>query len=377
MLNERDIANPRAGGAEIHVAEIFQRLAARGHAVRMLTASFRGAAPRAAMQGVGGRRLAGNRYAYYPQMPSALRRELASEPADVVVDVLNKLPFFTPLVVNVPCAAIVHHLFGSTAFGQVAFPIAVMTAVAEQAIPFAYRRTPMLAISESTRADLVARGIPAAHVVVAPPGIDATVYTPGPRGPRPPLIVWIGRLERYKRADVMIDAFVDVRRRVPEARLAVIGSGQARGSLEELVRRRGLVGAVEFTGFISEARKIEYLQRAAVLVNTSVKEGFGLTVIEGNACGTPNVSPDVPGLRDSVRHGETGLLVRFNDTAALADAAVQVLTDAALRERLVAGGLAWASTFSWEHAADVTERVIEAAIAGTPSDLDAGGAPAD
>jgi glycosyltransferase involved in cell wall biosynthesis len=329
------------------------------------------------MHGIEVRRLAGNRYTYYPQMPFALRRELAREPADVVVDVLNKLPFFTPLVVDVPCCAIVHHLFGDTAFGQVPFPIAVATALAERAIPFAYRRTPMLAISESTRADLVARGIPAEHVVVAPPGIDGAAYAPGPLGPRPPLIVWIGRLERYKRADVMIDAFVEVHRRVPTARLAVIGSGQARGSLEDLVRRRGLGAAVEFTGFISEARKIEYLQRAAVLVNTSVKEGFGLTVIEGNICGTPNVSTDVPGLRDSVRHGETGLLVPFNDTAALADATVRVLTDAPLRERLVVGGLAWASTFSWEHAADVTERVIEAAIAGTPSDLDAGGAPAE
>lgn len=367
VLNERDLDNPRAGGAEIHVFEIFSRLAARGHAVRLMAASFRGGAPAVTMQGIAVRRLAGNRYSYYPQIPFALRRELAAEPADVVVDVLNKLPFLTPLVSGVPCCAIVHHLFGRTAFGQVPLPIAVATALAETAIPFAYRRTPILAISESTRVDLVARGIPGPHVVVAPPGIDAVAYRPGPPDPRPPLIVWIGRLEHYKRADVMIEAFVDIRRRVRGARLAVIGSGQARGMLEDLVRRRGLREAVEFTGFISEARKIEYLQRAAVLVNTSVKEGFGLTVIEGNACGTPNVSTDVPGLRDSVRHGETGLLVPFNDTAALADAAVRVLTDGTLRDRLVAGGLAWAETFSWEHAADVTEEVIEAAIAGTPA----------
>lgn len=376
VLNERDLANPRAGGAEIHVVEIFRRLAARGHSVRMLTASFRGAAPTETTDGIEIRRLAGNRYSYYPQMPFALRRELVRAPADVVVDVLNKLPFFSPAVVEVPCCAIVHHLFGATAFQQVPFPIAVATALAEQAIPFVYRRTPMLAISESTRADLVARGIPAEHVVVAPPGIDAKAYAPGPLGPRPPLIVWIGRLERYKRADVMIDAFAEIHRRVPDARLAVIGSGQARAALEHRVRRRELGGTVEFTGFISEARKIEYLQRAAVLVNTSVKEGFGLTVIEGNICGTPNVSTDVPGLRDSVRHEETGLLVPFGDTSALAEAAVRVLTDSALRERLVVGGLAWASTFSWEHAADVTERMIEAAVARTPSDFDVDDAPA-
>ncbi len=362
VLNERDLENPRAGGAEVHVFEICARLVARGHSVRLLAAGFRGAAAATTMHGVRVRRLAGNRYTYYPQLPFALRRELAAEPADVVVDVLNKLPFFTPLVADVPCCAIVHHLFGGTAFRQVPFPIAMVTSVAEKLIPFVYRETPMLAISESTRIDLVARGIPARHVIVAPPGISAT-YMPGPPGPRPPLIVWIGRLERYKRADLMVEAFIDVRRRVPAARLVVIGSGQARGALEDLVRARGLGGAVEFTGFVSEGRKIEYLQRAAVLVNTSEKEGFGLTVIEGNACGTPSVSTDVAGLRDSVRDGETGILVPFGNTAALADAVVRMLTDEPLRERLAAAGFTWAATFSWDAAADATERTIDAAIA--------------
>jgi glycosyltransferase involved in cell wall biosynthesis len=362
VLNERDLENPLAGGAEIHVFEIFRRLVERGHSIRLLAASFRGAAPTTTMQGVVVRRL-GNRYRYYAQIPFALRRTLATDPADVVVDVLNKFPFLTPWVADVPCCAIVHHLFGTTAFRQVAFPIALATVLAEKLIPFAHQSTPMLAISDSTRADLVARGIAAEHIVVVPPGLDVGAYAPGPRGPRSPLIVWIGRLEGYKRADVMIEALVEIRRRVPDARLSIIGSGQARGTLEELVRRRRLEAAVEFTGFIPEARKIEYLQRAAVLVNTSEKEGFGLTVIEANACGAPNVSTDVPGLRDSVRDGETGLLVPFADVAALARAAVQVLTDEPLRARLVAGGLEWAARFSWDRAADATEAMIEDAIA--------------
>jgi len=363
VLNERDLDNPRVGGAEIHVFEIFRRLVERGHSVRLLAASFRGAVPTVRMQGVVVRRLAGNRFSYYPQMPFALRRELAAEPADVVVDLLNKLPFFSPLVTAVPCCAIAHHLFGKTAFGQVPFPIAVATALAEKAIPVVYRDTPILAISESTRVDLIARGIPAANVVVAPPGIDEATYTPGPVSGRPPLILWIGRLEHYKRADVMVEAFREIRRQVPEARLSIIGSGQARGALEQQVRERGLGAAVEFTGYISEARKIEYLQRATLLVNTSVKEGFGLTVIEANACGAATVSTDVPGLRDSVRDGETGVLVPFDDVAALAHAAVRILTDEPYRTRLVTNGFAWAATFSWEHAADVTEDVIERAIA--------------
>jgi glycosyltransferase involved in cell wall biosynthesis len=203
-------------------------------------------------------------------------------------------------------------------------------------------------------------------VVVVPPGIDETAYRRGPLTGRPPLVLWIGRLEHYKRADVMVEAFVEIRRRVPEARLAIIGAGQARGALERLVRERGLRESVEFTGYISDERKIEYLQRAALLVNTSVKEGFGLTVIEANACGAATVSTDVPGLRDSVRDGETGVLVPFDDVDALARAAIRVLTDDAFRTRLVTNGVAWAATFSWERAADATEAMIERAIARAP-----------
>jgi glycosyltransferase involved in cell wall biosynthesis len=363
VLNERDLDNPLAGGAEVHVFAIFRRLVERGHEVRLLAASFPGAARSVTMQGVEVQRL-GDRYRYYGQVPFALRRTLAARPADVVVDVLNKVPFLTPWVVDVPCCAIVHHLFGATAFRQVAFPFAAVTTFAERLIPLAHRATPMLAISESTRADLVARGIAPEHVVVVPPGLDLSAYTPGPPEGRQPLVVWIGRLERYKRADVLIDAFVAVRRAVPAARLAIIGSGHERGALEELARSRGLGDAVEFSGFISETEKIAYLQRAALLVNTSEKEGFGLTTIEANACGTPNVSTDVPGLRDSVRDGETGLLVAFGDTDALARAIVRLLTDEPLRARLVEHGLAWAARFSWEHAADAVEELIERAIAG-------------
>jgi glycosyltransferase involved in cell wall biosynthesis len=361
VLNERDLENPLAGGAEVHVFEIFRRLVERGHTVQLLTASFRGAMPEVTLRGVAVRRLT-NRYLYYARVPFALRRALATEPVDVVVDVLNKFPFLTPWVADVPCCAIVHHLFGRTGFRQVTFPVALATYLAEKLIPLAHRRTPMLAISASTRDDLVARGIAADNIAVVPPGLDRDIYMPG-RSSRAPLVVWIGRLERYKRADVMIDAMPEILRHVPGTRLTIIGSGHARGALEEHARHRGVTDAVEFTGFVAEERKVAYLQRASLLVNTSEKEGFGLTVVEANACGTPSLATDVPGLRDSVRDGETGLLVPFGDAAALARAAVRVLTDERLSARLVANGLAWAARFSWERAADATEAMIEKAIA--------------
>jgi glycosyltransferase involved in cell wall biosynthesis len=363
VLNERDLENPLAGGAEVHIFEIFSRLAARGHRVTQLAASFPGAAPRADVRGVRVHRLA-NRYLYYPMVPWVARREAVRGGYDVVVDVLNKLPFLSPWFVRLPCFAIVHHLFGTTAFRQVPFPVALVTWLSEKLIPYAYRATPMLAISPSTREDLGTRGIEREHVWVVPPGVDHDAYKPGETA-REPVVVWIGRLEPYKRCDVMIDAMAEIRRDVPAARLVVVGEGSARPELEARGRQRGLEDVVTFTGFISEEDKIARLRAASVVVNTSEKEGWGMTVIEGSACGTPSVSTDVPGLRDAVRDGETGLLVGYGDARELAAAVVSVLTDHALRDRLVANGLTWAARFTWDRVAEDTMTLIEEAI--TPS----------
>lgn len=361
ILNERDPTHPLAGGAETHVYEIFSRLAERGHQVTHLAASYRGSTREEIVQGVRVRRLA-NRHLYYPLVPRAARR-FAREGCDVVVDTLNKLPFLSPWFMPVPCMAIVHHLFGTTAFSQVSFPVALVTWLSEKLIPAAYRGVPMLAISPSTRDDLAARGVDPARVGVVPPGVDPALYRqPASSGEREHLIAWIGRLEPYKRADTMIDAMQLIRASLPDARLIIVGAGSARQDLERRATAKGLGEAVEFTGFISEAEKVDVLQRACLVAQTSEKEGWGMTVIEGNACGTPAVATRVPGLQDAVRDGISGLLVPLADVGALAEASLKVITDMSLRERLVRGGLAWAERFSWDHVADDTEALIEEAI---------------
>ena len=369
LLNERDLRNPLAGGAEVHLFEIFKRLARRGHEVTLLAASFPGCASEERIDGVQVRRLA-NRYLYYGLVPWVARRAFRGGGYDLVIDALNKLPFFSPWLVGRPCFAIVHHLFGTTAFRQVAFPIALVTWLSEKLIPAVYGGVSMLAISPSTKQDLIARGLDARQIWVVPPGIDHHAYARATSGSQErDLVLWIGRLEPYKRADLMIEAMVGVRRHRPNARLVVVGEGSAHPALAERVRRLGLAGCVEFTGFVSEADKIGWLQRAAVLVNTSQKEGWGMTVIEGNACGTPSVSSDVPGLRDAVRDGATGLLVRYGDASALAGAIVAILSDGKLRQRLVEGGLQWAGRFTWDRVADDAEALIERAIAPCDAEL--------
>lgn len=362
VLNERDPRNPMTGGAETHVFEIFSRLVRRGHDVTVLVAGFRGGASEEIVDGVRVRRFA-NRYLYYPMVPWLARRE-AAKGYDVVVDVLNKLPFLSPWFVPRPCMAIVHHLFGSTALRQVPLPIVIVTWLMERLIPWAYVRVPILAISPSTRDDLIERGIDGRNIHVVPPGVDKTTHRALDDGRnREPLVVWIGRLEPYKRADVAIDAIAEVIASIPAARLVFVGAGSARASLESRARSRGLGDRVRFTGFVSEEEKIRWIQDAAVVVQTSEKEGWGMTMIEASICNTVPIASNVEGLRDSVRDGETGLLVRYGDPHALAAAIVRVLTDSALRDRLLTGGKAWSERFEWDAVADDALALIEESIA--------------
>lgn len=362
LLNERDPKHPLAGGAEIHLFEIFSRLAMRGYEITHLAASFRDGKREDEVMGVRVRRLA-NRYAYYGLVPFFARSEAATGRYDVVVDALNKLPFFSPWTTRLPCFAIAHHLFGTTAFRQVSFPVALVTWASEKLIPTAYRRTPILAISPSTKDDLVARGIAPSNVWVVPPGVDLVVYRlSGTLDEREPIVVWVGRLEPYKRADVMIKAMLRVIENRPDARLIIIGEGSDHGSLETMVEAAGIKEAVSFTGFVEEAEKVAWYRRAAAVVNTSEKEGWGMTMIEGNACGAPSVASDVPGLRDSVRDGQTGLLVPHGDAEALATALLRILDDKHLSRSFAEEGLNWAKRFSWDAVAEDVIQLIEEAI---------------
>jgi glycosyltransferase involved in cell wall biosynthesis len=362
VLNERDPRNPLAGGAETHVFEIFSRLVRCGHEVTLLAAGFPGSSKEEIVDGVKVRRFA-NRYLYYFLVPWIARRESARG-AEVVVDVLNKLPFLSPWFVPKPCMAIVHHLFGTTAFRQVPFPIALVTWLMERLIPLAYTQVPILAISPSTKSDLIERGVDGESIHVIPPGVDKATHVARDDGMhRKPLIVWIGRLEPYKRADVAIDAMTDVLAAVPEARLVVVGAGAARASLERHVKSRGFDEHVRFTGFVSEEEKIRWIQDAAVVVQTSEKEGWGMTMIEASICNTVPIASNVEGLRDSVCDGESGLLVPYGNPSALAAAIVRVLTDPELRARLVTGGQSWSIRFGWDEVAEDTIALIEEAIA--------------
>ena len=361
VVNWQDRENPQAGGAEIHLHEIFGRLAARGHEVTLLCSGWRGAPQRATLDGMSVHRV-GTRYSFQFLAHRYYERVLAVGKADVLVEDINKVPLWTPRW-NASCTvALVPHLFGTTAFQEVSAPLAAAVWLQEKPIGLIYRDTPFEAISESTANDLAARGIARSRIAVIHPGIDTVAYTPNPAERSPvPLVVYLGRLKRYKRVDLILRAFAETRH--PTARLAIAGTGDHRAALQALARSLDLGDRVKFLGFITEAQKLLLLRSAWVLAFTSPKEGWGITNLEAAACATPVVASSSPGLRESVVDGETGFLVPHGDLPALTSALARLVSDPALVATLGAAGRRFASRFTWDAAAEQTEAHLARVVA--------------
>ncbi|HEY7027850.1 MAG TPA: glycosyltransferase family 4 protein [Gemmatimonadales bacterium] len=360
LVNWQDRDNPHAGGAEIHLFEIFGRLASRGHRIRLVASGWRGSAPRAMLEGIEVIR-AGERNSFALHGRGAVRRALRAERPDVVIEDINKVPLFLAGLTDLPLGVIIPHLFGATVFQEAPWPMAALVWLLERPIPAAYRRAGFHAISDSTRDDLVARGVPRDQITVIRPGIDANAFRPDPSVLRtaPPSFLYVGRLRRYKGVDIAIRALAVARPQRPDIELDIAGTGADRPRLEHLADQLGVKGAVRFRGFVSEAEKLLLLRSTWANIFPSPKEGWGITNIEAAASGTPSLASDSPGLRDSVRDGETGFLVPHGDVNALASRMVQLAGDQALVNRLGVGARRFAESLSWDAAANETERWIE------------------
>ena len=367
VLNWLDRENPLSGGAETHLHEVFGRLAAAGHDVTALVSGWPGSAPHAILDGIDVHR-SGGRYTFSLTAPRDYRRISAARTFDVVVEDLNKVPLLSPYWVEAPVVLLAHHLFGSTAFQAASVPVAAATWLLERTIPRVYARTPTIAVSESTRQDLVARGLFADRIVVVPNGIDLDRYRPDAASTRTerPTLLFLGRLKRYKRVDLVLAALAALARDGLDVELLVAGEGEELERLRDRARELGIADRVQLLGFVDERLKIELLRRAWVHVLTSPKEGWGLSNLEAAACGTPSVASDSPGLRESVVDGETGLLVPHGDVPALTRALGALLRDRDRRARMGRRARAFAEGFGWDAAAAAVEGVLTRVVAAGP-----------
>ncbi|HEX7939386.1 MAG TPA: glycosyltransferase family 4 protein [Gemmatimonadaceae bacterium] len=360
LVNWQDIENPLGGGAEIHLHEIFGRLARRGHAVTLLCGGWKGCAPRATIDGIEVHRV-GTRQTFALRVVGYYRRVLSREPFDLLVEDINKVPLYSPVWSAHRVAALVPHLFGSTAFQALPAPLAACVWLAERPLSAIYHKVAFEAISESTRDDLVERGIGRDRIEVIYPGIDSAGHTPdgAVRSPRP-LFAYLGRLKKYKGVQHVIRGFAAMQNK--DAVLEIAGAGDYRPALEALVASLDLASRVRFLGRIGEPEKLALLRRAWGLVFASPKEGWGITNLEAAACATPVIASNSPGIRESIRDGETGYLVPHADAVAMATAMDRLASSRDLVETLGRDARKFAETFTWERAAEQTERHLARVI---------------
>ena len=300
-------------------------------------------------------------------LPPVVKKYLKAGNYDLLVEDINKIPFYTPLYKgDIPLVAIVPHLFGTTVYREANPLTASYVYGAESLIPKVYRNIDFEVISPSTRDDLIARGMDADRIKTIFCGMDHERFTlnePPSRSETPLVVTW-SRLRKYKSIDVALKAFAIIHRQLPEARMLVMGRGPDEERLRKLTTGLGLDQVVEFRGFMPWDELVRTLHRSHVFLNPSPKEGWGLTVIEANQCGLPVVASDRPGLKDSVKHGETGSLVPYGDEEAFAREALALLKDQKLWSQRSESARRWAGTFSWQRCASESLSLFEKVAGG-------------
>ncbi|MEO0077706.1 MAG: glycosyltransferase family 4 protein [candidate division WOR-3 bacterium] len=366
VVNWRCIKNPLAGGAEIYFQEIFKRLVQRGHQVTLLAERFAGSKPEETIDGIRTIRQ-GGKWTFNYTAGRIVGPLADSLDADIVIDDLNKIPFYSPWHTRRPVLALLMHLFRGSIFREALAPLAAYVWLTETIIPWAYRNCLFAVLSESSKQDTVRVGIPAEHITVIPPGTDLDYFRPlETSSPRPqasnPIILHVGRLKKYKSTDHLLKAARLLKDKGRSFRVVIVGTGDDLDRLKTICSRLDLNDTVEFTGFVSEEEKLDWYRQAAVLVENSAKEGWGLIVLEANACGTPAVVARSPGLVDSSRDGVNGLMYNYGDITGLAEKLDRLLSDEPLRAKLGAQAIAWARQWTWDSAANQMEETIARAI---------------
>lgn len=353
VFNWRCWLNPEMGGAEVFTREILKRWAEAGHKVTLFTSNFKGGKGKEVVDGVDIIR-DGGMYSVYWKAKKYYNKFFSKQDYDIVIDEINTRPFLTPKFIKKgeKIVALIHQLAREYWFYETPFPISYFGYYFfEERWLRNYRRILTVTVSESTRKDLAGLGFE--KVLVVGEGLNFKPSKKLAEKEGYPVIVYAGRLKKAKRPDHAVKAFEIVRRAVPNAELWIIGDGYFRDKLMSIACE-----GVRFFGSLSNEERRNLIKKAWVLVNPSVREGFGLSVVEANALGVPCVAYDVAGLRDSIIEGETGVLVRSGDVEALAEAVVQVLTSDALRIKLSEKALAYSRSFSWDEVADEFMKVV-------------------
>ncbi|MEA1925806.1 MAG: glycosyltransferase [Patescibacteria group bacterium] len=351
IFNWRDTRHSYSGGAEIYIHELATIWAKQGNQVTIFCGNDNKSFRSEIIDGVEIVRRGGFYLVYLWAFLYYFIRFRGKY--DVIIDCQNGVPFFTPLYTKEPVYCLMHHVHQEVFFRYLSKPLAAFASWLEKDLmPWVYRDTHFITVSKSSQIEIEKIGLGKAGTHIVNPGVHLNSFVLGQKN-ESPMVLYLGRLKAYKSVDVLLRAFRHVIEDQPESKLIIAGSGDAEDYLKDLAVSLELTDQqVIFKGNVSEKEKIALLQKAWVLVNPSLMEGWGIVVIEANACGTPVIASDVPGLRDSVKQARSGRLVPYGDIDAFAKEISSMLQDQELREKMQEGARDWADKFGWEKSSE-------------------------
>lgn len=362
IYNWRDTKHVWAGGAETYIHELSKRWVKNGHSLTLFCGWDGKSRRNEIVDGVKVIRRGGF-YSVYPLAIIYHFLKLRGK-YDIVIDCENGIPFFTPLFVGTPSILVIHHVHQKVFREYLRFPFSKIAIFLESKLmPFVYKNFPVVTTSQSSKSDIVERGWSDERAIeVVTPGVEWSIFGKYAKKINPSFI-YLGRLKPYKNIDVAIEAFAEVQSKFPDSTLTIAGSGESLDNLKKLAKKLGVENSVIFTGRVTDEMRTKLLSENWLAIQPSSIEGWGITVIEANACGTPVIASDVNGLRDSVIDGKTGILTTVNDSHAFAQTMELLIRDERLRKSLSENAYAWSKNFSWDIASKKFEGVLEKAIA--------------
>ena len=351
-LTWRDIKNPDAGGAEKVAIETASRLVKDQIPVTLFSSHFANAKNQENVRGVKIVRRGGLitcrlfAFLYY------IKR---TDEFDLIIDEINTIPFFSIFYAKKKTVVLIHQLAKEYWFTQTIWPI---NQLGYQLQPFwlkLYKKRPTLALSSSTKVDLIKLGF--TNVIKYNIGLD---FKPRSITKKNNHIVFLGRLVRAKGVEDAIRAFKIIHNKLPAYKLIIVGQGDARyiNELKKITRILGLEKVVQFTGYVSDEEKIAVLQKSKVTLIPSTREGWAIVATEANALCSIPIAYNVPGLKDAIKNGQNGFLVK-NNPQELAKFALKVITNERLRSKLADNGYKLSTNYSWEKTYLIIKKIIQ------------------
>lgn len=356
IFNWRDKKHSFAGGAEVYIHELSKRWVMKGNKVTLFCGND-GRCPRnEIVDGVEIIRRGGFYFVYVWAFVYYLLH--FRKKYDVIIDCENGIPFFTPLYANEKKFLLIHHIHQEVFRRSLSKPLSTLATFLElRLMPYVYKHIEVITVSPSSRQEIIDKSLSLDTPHIVYNGVDTTKYQPGEKS-KTPLILYLGRLQYYKSINIFIKTAVKVLKTIPNAQFVIAGSGEEYDNLIKFARRLNVLEKIKFIGKVDEQEKIKLYQKAWVFVNPSLMEGWGITTIEANACGTPVVASNVPGLRDSVRNPHTGYLVKHGDYELFAKRITEIIINKKLRQSMSTQAIEWAKKFNWNKSARESLKIL-------------------